>query len=479
MIPVIPDLNGDPHDGRKAFIVSSAIYPTAFKEPPMPGHQERAINVFRYLNTDIWRTRLADMPPLKRFWVRQLRVLLLTISGFVKDRCALRASSLTFFSLLAVVPVAAMAFGIAKGFGFRDMLEVQLLARLPGQEEVVNRIIEFADKMLATTKGGLIAGVGIVLLLYTVLKVLSNIEEAFNTIWGITTHRTPVRKFSDYLSMMFTAPLLVIISGSVTVFISSEVTEVSKQYHLLEYFGPAILGGLKLLSMTLVWLLFTLLYVIMPNTRVRIISGFIGGIIAGSAYQLAQWAYVGFQVGATRYNAIYGSFAALPLFIIWIQISWLIVLFGAEMSYAHQNAHIHEHEPDYENVSAHYNKLLALQMTHLLVKHFIDGAPAMTAEAISHRLEMPIRLVERNLSDMVARGLLSRTQNGTGGSIAYQPARDPHFFTITSVIDALDKHGVNRLPIAETPELQKLTEILNKFDERLKNSPDNLALKDL
>lgn len=445
----------------------------------MPGHRDRVNDIFRYLNTDIWRARLADMPPFKAFWVRQLRVLLLSVSGFVKDRCALRASSLTFFSLLAVVPVAAMAFGIAKGFGFRNMLENQLLERLPGQEAVISRIIEFADQTLATAKGGLIAGVGITLLLYTVLKVLSNIEEAFNRIWGITSHRTLVRKFSDYLSMMFTAPILVLISGSLTVFISAEVIEVSQHYHVMEYIGPAIFAGLKLLSTVLLWLLFTLIYVIMPNTRVRLFSGFVGGIFAGSAYQIAQWAYVSFQIGTARYNAIYGSFAALPLFIIWIQISWLIVLFGAEISYANQNADIHEHEPDYANISPRYNKLMALQIAHLLVKNFINGEPALTAETISHRLEMPLRLVERNLNDMVDRSLVSRTHSGNTGTVAYQPARDPHFFTVTSVIDALDRHGVNSLPIAETPELHKLSETLNNFDVLLNASADNVALKDL
>jgi len=245
---------------------------------------QRAGSLLSYLHTGIWQYRLADLPRHKRFWVRQLRMVLLTIRGFVKDRCALRASALTFFSLLSVVPVAAMAFGIAKGFGFRSMLERQLLARFQGQEVVVNRIITFAEQTLDSAKGGLIAGVGIVLLLYTVLKVLSNIEDSLNAIWGISTHRTMVRKFSDYLSMMFIAPLLVIISGSVTVFISSEVVAVSERFNLMQYLGPAIYAGLKILPLSLIWLLFTLLYVVMPNTRVRLLSGCIGGIIAGSAY---------------------------------------------------------------------------------------------------------------------------------------------------------------------------------------------------
>ena len=445
----------------------------------MAEHRERAVGIIRYLHTDIWRTRLADMPPMKRFWTRQLRVALLAVKGFVKDRCALRASSLTLYSLLAVVPVAAMAFGIAKGFGFRAMLESQLLERFPGQEAVVYRIIEFAEQTLATARGGLIAGVGIALLLFTVLKVLSNIEEAFNTIWAISTHRTLVRKFSDYLSMMFTAPILVLVSGSVTVFISTEITTVSQQYHLLEYIGPAITTGLKLMSTAILWLLFTLGYMLMPNTRVKLLSGLVGGVIAGSAYHLAQLGYVSFQVGAARYNAIYGSFAALPLFIIWIQISWFIVLFGAEISYAHQTADIYEHEPDYENISARYNKLMALQITHLMIQRFVDGETPLTADGISNRLGLPIRLVERNLENLASSGLVTRVRNDAMDSTAYQPGRDPGYFTVSAVITALDTLGANRLPISETTELQKLTQTLDAFDESVKASPHNQALKDL
>ena len=445
----------------------------------MPRNHKRLQNVYLYLRTEIWRRRLADMPRLQAFAVRQLRVLVLAIGGFIKDNCALRASALTFYTLLSVVPVAAMAFGIAKGFGMSRMLQTELLKLLPGQEEIVFRIIDFAEQALATVRGGVIAGIGIIILLYTVLKVLNSIEDAFNSIWGVNTHRSMVRKFADYLSMMFIAPVLVILSSSLTVWITAEVTMITRHYSVLEYIGPFIFALIQTLPYALVWLLFTLLYVLMPNTQVRLRSAFVAGIIAGSSYQIAQWIYVSFQFGAARYNAIYGSFAALPLFLIWLQISWLIVLFGAEISYAHQNADMHEHEPDYANVSPHYNKLIALQIAHLLVKRFMDGKTALTSDQISHRLEMPIRLVETNLGDMVDKNIVSTTQvNGEKG-VAYQPARDVHYFTVKSVIDALEMHGVNQLPIAETPELEKLRDIIHKFDALVESSPDNLALKDL
>lgn len=445
----------------------------------MPGNRKRAATVVHYLKTDIWRTHMTDLPPFKRFCVRQLRVALLTVDGFIKDRCGLRASALTFYTLLAVVPVAALAFGIANGFGFRAVLENELLQRFPGQEQVVYRIIAFADQTLETAKGGLIAGVGIAVLLYTVLKVLSNIEEAFNRIWGVHVHRSLIRKFSDYLSMMFLAPILVLLSGSLTVFISAEVLAVSEHLQLLQYIGPAIYAGLKTLSTILLWVLFTLVYVLMPNTKVRLFSAIIGAVVAGSAYQGAQWTYVSFQVVTARYNAIYGSFAALPLFILWIQISWLIVLLGAELSYAHQHADIHEIAPEDADVSPRHHKLMALQIAHFVVHRFVDGKPPLDADEISLRLELPVRMVARNLEVLVAGGLIAPSRRKADGPTVYLPARPPDRFTITAVLDALEHYGERELAVPTTPELLRIIEILEKFDKRLQMSSENHSLADL
>ena len=184
--------------------------------------------------------------------------------------------------------------------------------------------------MLDNTKGGMIAGIGIVVVLFwAVIKVLGNIENSFNHIWGVRS-RTFIRKLSDYLTIMLICPVLVIMSGSVTVFITSQVSAISGRFELLEMVGPAIYVGLKLLPYTLIWVLFTLTYMIMPNTRVRFDAALLAGISPAAPTRSIQAAYIHFQIFVAKYNAIYGSFAALPLFLMWLQISWFIVLIGAE-----------------------------------------------------------------------------------------------------------------------------------------------------
>ncbi|MCK5180552.1 MAG: YihY/virulence factor BrkB family protein, partial [Candidatus Omnitrophica bacterium] len=276
----------------------------------------------QFLKTDIWRIRASTLSGQKSFWIRQLRIILLAIRGFAEDKCQMRASSLTFFSLLSVVPVVAMAFGIAKGFGFEEMLEKKLMTQLQGQEEVAVKIISFAQSFLENTQGGVIAGVGIAILFWTIIKVLGNIENSFNDIWGIKKSRTFGRKFSDYLSIMLVCPILFIMSSSVTVLITSQVTLVVEKLAFLGPIGTLIITSMRILPYAVIWVMFTFIYIFMPNTKVNFRSGLMAGIIAGTIYQIVQWAYIAFQVGVSKYGAIYGSFAALPLFLVWLQISW-------------------------------------------------------------------------------------------------------------------------------------------------------------
>ena len=212
---------------------------------------------------------------------------------------------------------------------------------------------------------------GLVLLFWTVIKVLSNIEASFNSIWGVRQPRSIVRKFSDYLSIILISPLLVILQSSATVFITTQISAIADRIALIGFFSPLITLSFKLIPYVLVWVLFTMLYLVMPNTRVKFSSGLVAGVIAGTVYQLFQWFYISLQVGAARYNAIYGSFAALPLFLVWLQVSWTIVLFGAEISFAKQHARDHEFESDTEQASPGLRKMVALQIARLVVLKFV------------------------------------------------------------------------------------------------------------
>ncbi|GAX60836.1 membrane spanning protein ribonuclease BN-like family [Candidatus Scalindua japonica] len=435
--------------------------------------------IIDYVTTDIWRIRLQDHPRKKIFLITQLRVVILAFRGFYEDKCTLRASALTFYSLLSIVPVVALIFGIAKGFGSDQALENQLLKKFPGQEEVLVQVMGFARSLLEQTKGGMVAGIGLAVLFWIVIKLLSNIEHSFNDIWGIKKSRSTVRKITDYISIMLICPVLIIVSSGITVFLITQITLITERFAFLGFFSPLIFLSFKLLPYCAICGAFTFIYIFMPNTKVRFLYGVIAGAIAAVAYQVAQWGYIYSQVGVAQYNAIYGSFAALPLFLIWLQISWLIVLFGAEISFALQNIDTYEFEPDCSRVSLSYKRLLALQITHLIIKNFSDEVKPLTASKISHTLEIPIRLVHQILYELVECGIAVETNIEEDQEFAYQPACTITLLTIKHVIDALDKNGTNDIPVAQNRELKILTSTLDTFNDTIEKSSANKLLKDI
>ena len=430
-----------------------------------------------FIQDDIWRIKAKKLPAKKLFPIRILRVFILTLKEFSKDQCQLRASALTFFSLLSIVPVFAMAFGIAKGFGLEKLLQKKILESSEGQQEVFTRIMEFSEKLLQNTQGGIVAGIGVVLLFWTVIKVLGTIEQSFNHIWGVKAERTLGRKFGDYLAMMLICPVLFIISSSLTVFVTSQMSEIIHKISILSAVAPLLLTVLNLVPYCVWWVLLTFIYIFMPNTKVNFPSALIGGVVAGTIYQVVQWFYIHFQIGAANYGAIYGSFAALPLFLVWLQTSWTIVLFGAEIAFAHQNEDTYEFEPDSMKVSLYFKKLIALRMTQLCIKKFCDGQPGLNASQISDELDLPIRLTRQILYDLADVRILAEVKSDSDKNSTYQPARPVDDLTIPVIIDALEKKGADNIPIQDSVELEKLKDRLQSYYENLATPADKLSLK--
>ncbi|GJQ60570.1 MAG: YihY family inner membrane protein [Candidatus Scalindua sp. AMX11] len=435
--------------------------------------------ITNFIKTDVWSIRLENHSRTKAFFIRQLRLALLTIRGYRDHNCRLRASALTFYSLLSVVPVVALAFGISKGFGFENTLEKQLLEKFPAQEEVLIQVVGFARSLLEETKGGMVAGVGVALLFWIVIKLLGNIERSFNDIWGIKKSRNFARKLSDYLSIMLICPVLMIMSSSTTVFIKTQIVHITERFAFFGAFSSLTLSLLKLFPYCMIGGVFIFIYIFMPNTRVRFRSGFVAGAVAGTVYQLAQLAYINFQVGVAQYNAIYGSFAALPLFLIWLQVSWMIVLVGAEISYIHQNAESFEFEAESLRISTSCKRLLSLCVAHMLIKNFSRGEKPLTSDFISRTLKIPSHLMGQILDELVESGIISETNPNEGDELAYQPARDINMLTVTYTINALDKRGSNEIPVAKTKELTALSETLQTFNDIVEKSPANKLIKDI
>lgn len=259
--------------------------------------------------------------------------LYLTIRFFTEKRVMTQASALTYSTLLAIVPMLAVVFAIARGFGYNKYIEIWFREVLSSQPQVADVIVSFVNSYLVHTKSGIFLGVGLIFMLYTVLMLVNNVEETFNQIWQVNNSRPILRSFANYLAMFFLFPIIIVVSTGLSVFMETMADSMDN----LAVLGPFIHKLLQYSPYMLMSLFFIVLYVYMPNTEVRLSCAIVPGILAGIAMQVLQVVYIHSQIWVTGYNAIYGSFAALPLFMLWIQISWTICLFGAQLTYTNQN----------------------------------------------------------------------------------------------------------------------------------------------
>jgi len=244
-----------------------------------------------------------------------------------------QASALTYSTLLAIVPILAVIFAIARGFGYNKYIELWFRETLASQPQAADIIVGFVNSYLVHTKSGIFLGVGLIFMLYTVLMLVNNVEETFNQIWQVNNSRPIVRSFINYLAMFFLFPIVIVISTGLSIFMAT----IARSMNEFELLGPVVSRVLDLSPYILLSGLFIILYVYMPNTKVRVSCAVMPGIFAGIAMHVLQIFYIYSQIWVTGYNAIYGSFAALPLFMLWLQISWTICLFGAQLTYTNQN----------------------------------------------------------------------------------------------------------------------------------------------
>ncbi|MCF6249854.1 MAG: YihY/virulence factor BrkB family protein [Methylococcaceae bacterium] len=426
-------------------------------------------SITKYIKEDVWLVSENKLSPLNHIVVKTLKILLLSVQGFKSDLCQLRASALTLYTLLSIVPVIALLFGIAKGFGFEKKLEQQLLEQASEQDSMMLQLIEFSQNMLSSTKGGVVAGIGIVVLFWTVIKVIGNIEESFNHIWKIKKNRPMARKLSDYLSLMMLAPVLLIASSSLTVFVKTQITWLVEVIHLPTFGTKVVLYTLNYSPLVIMSLLFTFIFLFMPNQKIAIKAGVIAGVATGIMYQIVQWAYLTLQIGASSYNAIYGSFAALPLFLVWLQLGWVVVLFGCEISFFVHNFESYRHNEKFSNLSFSLKKNIALQVCHNIVMRFAAGEKASNAEQISRELALPVSVVQNSLSALIDSSLIVELKVLEEEDIVYQPAQDINNLTVKSVINALEINGLNIVPGMKGYE---------QFS-RLNVMVDNVLIKDI
>ena len=388
----------------------------------------RAKGVQSFIRSDVWHDP-EGAGWAKNFCYQVIRVLLLTANGLRDQLILLRASALSYSTLLAIVPLLAIAFSMMKGLGVHSRIEHLLVNYLTAEQEAVtSKIIEY----ISNTDFKALGAFGTGLLIIAVLMMLSNVERTFNDLWGVTRHRRIVRKISDYISVLILGPLLMVISTAMITSVSSNaLVQALSRYEVFEHFF--VLFN-TILPHAGLWIAFTAMYILMPNTRVRLFPALVAGIVCGSLWESAFRLYTDFNIGVARYNTIYGTFAALPIFIIWLYISWIIVLIGAQMSYAIQNVRSHQQEFKTYVVGQEQLEEMAVNIMLKIVEQFHLGKAPFTAEALSKALSIPVRLVREIIDQLGEQGLVREVY---AADPRFQPSKNPELISVLDVCKAM------------------------------------------
>jgi membrane protein len=393
--------------------------------------------VLEFFREQVWAVRIADLRGGKAFLYRTARVAYSTVCGFFANRLTVRAAALTYYAVLSVVPFLAFAFAVLKGFGayatFIDgTVRPYLQSTFGGNPALlgsIERILQVVDRTGVSTLGV----IGLLVLVYTCVSLLSSVEEALNEIWGATTRRTFLRQVTDYVTLLVTTPLLVVAATTTaTAAQSSRVVTFLREALGL---GAVIDFGLRFTSIGVVALAFFAIYTILPNVRTRPASAALGAAVAAILWQGALVLYVRFQVGVSSYNALYSVLSAIPIFLVWTYVSWLVLLVGAQVAASHQNERIVRQRFRARRADQALRETLAIVAAAHVARDFLAGRPAQSAAELAERLQVPTLTVEDILEALVRAGLLARTVSVR--EVRHLPAHDPGAIRVNDVREAL------------------------------------------
>jgi membrane protein len=420
----------------------------------------------------IWDPEISEVTRFKRLIHSLLKIGFMVIRDFIENLVNLEAMALAFKTLLSLAPLLAVIFSILKGFGVHNRMEPALAEALAplGEKgkEVTGYLIGFVDKMSA----GALGSIGLVTLFITVLSLMGTIEQAFNRIWHVKSSRKLTRRFSDYLSVILVGPVLVVAALTITATLQSNAF-VQKMISL-EPFGTVILTFLKFVPYFTLWGAFTFLYFLVPNTRVKLTSALVGGLVAAVLWQTVGWGFTVFVASSTRYYAIYSSFALLLLFLLWLHVGWVIVLLGAQVAYAHQHFRFYEGERELLVNSPAGREKLALHMMFLIGRNFFHGLDPLNVTALANQLYLPAGLVR----DFMETFRQSRLVLPVADEETFVLARDPERISIKEILDCVRNSGVTK-QIVRTDEEVFIEALLREVDDSVAQALEGKSLQSL
>lgn len=380
---------------------------------------------WQFVSEDVWKCKDNNV------FIHIIKTLNLSVRCFLNEQIQQRASALTYHSLLSIVPALVVLIAISKGFGFYTAVENLLYDSIPAQRDALQYAFTFVDAYMEQMHNGIFVGIGLIVLLWTLINLLSNIENTFNDLWNVP-NRKLTRRITDYMAVFIILPILLVASSGMSLFVNTLLDK-------LPYFSSLGQYVMQFSSYVLSWLLFAAAYIFLPNTKVKFKHAFVSGIICGTAFNLFQWLYLSGQIWVSKYNAVYGSFAFLPLLMLWMQLSWLICLVGVVLSYSSQNVFNFEFEKDIKHISrSYYEQVLAIIMA-IIMKRRRDEKEPLSCYEISQLYQLPMPLVTRAVNDLAAVELLAPTP--IGDDFAYIATTDSNMLTIGYMMRKVNEYG--------------------------------------
>ena len=404
-----------------------------------------------FLTKDIWSFDYYQKGTLRRAVANTVKVIAIAVRTFVDDKVMTRAAALTYSTLFAIVPILALIFAVARGFGFENIVTSLLKNGIINDNATVNTVMQFIDGYMQYVSSGAFVGIGLLFLLWSVYSLADGIETNLNLIWHVKKSRGMGRKITDYFSLLLLIPIGIICLCGMSS-LTSKILSQMEGFQLLGGFAKFLIKDA--LPYLVAGLILTGFYMFMPNTKVKFKYAIIPGIIAGCLFQALQNRYFNGQFSLSSYNAIYGGFAALPLFLLWLNISWAIILFGCELAYVSQNNDNFNYFKEPEKISRRHEDFYSLMVMSLICKRFNKGLPALKMKEIVQKLHIPHRYVISSLDTLTDAGLLETVMQDDEREPAFVPSTDTQSLTVVNVLSAINSYGYCDLDHALDSEIR-------------------------
>ena len=426
---------------------------------------QKAIAFGMYCWEGVWQD------PSKSLKTKVIKILNLSVHTFMDSDLQSRAASLTYRTLLAIVPAFALLLAIGRGFGLDGLLMQEIYKFMPAQHQAIETAMSFVDSYLKQASQGVFVGIGIVFLLWTIISLLGNIEDEFNNIWGVRQGRSLYRKITDYTAICLMIPILMVCSAGVNIFMQTMFDTL---------FGGTIVSPfvtflLDLAPFVLICMAFTLTFLLIPNTKVRLKYALISGTICGIAFQVVEMLFISGQVYVTKYNAIYGSFAFLPLLLIWLQLSWLILLLGCTMTYSMQYIFHSTFSGTAKDIAPLYMRKLCVVAAAVIAARFRRGLKPMTVGELSVNYDLPIRTLGRIVEHFHDAGLVYYVDL-EGEKQGISPAVNLDQYTLGDLLKSIDMQGESNLVPGFEVRYKQAVAVVDHIAEREYQEASQLLL---